>query len=385
MTIKKTLVRITNTVIWFWTQTKKNSKNHIKYMRSTKQHDRCNELNNLLSEIPKDDEGLNIWTQKTAYLVDKTILSELSKRQLSFFLAGILAYIKNESVTPSISQQAFVDAYEETNGACQEIVHNILFAQHKKVREANTKPYSNNINKDTLTLGLNTKTKVLSALREDGYAVLPTRLNSNFIEKIQSAVSEMNFTNGVDRTGPVSLIRPDQPPADCNVCHAVRTDLYNNGIIESLSRDELFISCIEEYLGSNVKVIDRNLWYTFPAKTASSEAAQLFHYDLDTMRWIKVFIYLSDVKEENGPHEYVKGTHKIGKKHPKLLLRSYSRLTDKEVDKYYKNKRTKLLGKAGTIILADTRCYHKGNNAKNGFRLMLEYTYAPSSLGFNFS
>ena len=45
-------------------------------------------------------------------------------------------------------------------------------------------------------------------------------------------------------------------------------------------------------------------------KGASSEAAQLFHFDMDRIRFLKVFIYLTDVGTENGPHVYVRGSHR---------------------------------------------------------------------------
>ena len=46
------------------------------------------------------------------------------------------------------------------------------------------------------------------------------------------------------------------------------------------------------------------------SKKADSEAAQMFHFDLDRIKWLKFFIYLTDVKINSGPHVYVSGTHK---------------------------------------------------------------------------
>ena len=159
-------------------------------------------------------------------------------------------------------------------------------------------------------------------------------------------------------------------------------DLEKCTILNQICNDPLLRALSSKYLSTESKLINRALWYTFPSKSASSAGAQLFHYDLDTLKWLKVFIHLSDISELNGPHEYINGSHKPGAKPAELLVRHYERLEDSEIDKYYPKKRSLLKGSAGLITLADTRCYHKGNVPTKGYRLMLQPIFAPSKVSY---
>ena len=111
---------------------------------------------------------------------------------------------------------------------------------------------------------------------------------------------------------------------------------------------------------------------------ASSEAAQLYHYDLDHMKWLKVFFYLSDVTTEQGPHTYIPVSHKIGRKNYKILQRGYARVTDAEMKDMQSEEPCSLLGEAGTVIIGDTKCFHKGTPVVAGSRLVLQPTFGPS-------
>ena len=178
-----------------------------------------------------------------------------------------------------------------------------------------------------------------------------------------------------------SILNPLNPP-DCNVADAYEIDLKADTLISSIVSDPFLVDTVSTYLGAESHLLDYCLWYTFPSASPSSDAAQLFHYDLDTLRWLKVFIFLSDVGAENGPHEYVEGSHQPGSKPISLLKRDYARLSDSEIDNFYSVNRKKLIARKGAVVLADTRCYHKGSNPTSGYRLVLQPIYAPSTFGF---
>ena len=113
----------------------------------------------------------------------------------------------------------------------------------------------------------------------------------------------------------------------------------------------------------------------------------MFHFDLDRVRWLKVFYYLNDVHSANGAHMFVPGTHRDGAIPRELLSQGYTRLSDGEVSKYFPPDTWKSIeGPMGTILFEDTRGLHKGIPVVEGHRLVLQFQYsidlfgAPSSL-----
>ena len=124
------------------------------------------------------------------------------------------------------------------------------------------------------------------------------------------------------------------------------------------------------------------MWWTFKSNNSigSSEAAQLYHYDLDHIKWLKVFIYLTDVGNEDGPHVYIPKSHISGNKNYKLLERGYSRVNDDEMSKFQKIEPKRVTGPAGSIIIGDTKCFHKGSPVISNPRLVLQPTFGPSDL-----
>jgi hypothetical protein len=126
-------------------------------------------------------------------------------------------------------------------------------------------------------------------------------------------------------------------------------------------------------------------WSTAYQKEASEEAAQLFHFDLDRIKWLKVFFYINDVTPENGPHCYIEGSHKVNAKPVDILNRGYVRIPDADLAPHYKPEAFKTVcGEAGSMFIGDTKCWHKGTPLKKGHRLVLELEYASSLFGANY-
>jgi ectoine hydroxylase-related dioxygenase (phytanoyl-CoA dioxygenase family) len=151
--------------------------------------------------------------------------------------------------------------------------------------------------------------------------------------------------------------------------------------------DPVINSLVRFYLRTAIQVRHVSLWHSFPAVNfqPESELAQLFHFDLDEFRWLKLFIFLTDVDLENGPHVYIPGTHKPGSKSSELLKRGYSRITDDDMELYHpRSTWREILCEAGTMVLADTRCWHKGAPVLDGVRSVLQPEYAPSSFSKEF-
>ena len=89
---------------------------------------------------------------------------------------------------------------------------------------------------------------------------------------------------------------------------AVRYDLDEADVVRSLAAqrllaDESLLAVAQEYLeAAPVQDMVAMWWSTAAEEQPSSAAAQLYHFDLDRLRFLKVFVYLSDVDDSAGPH-----------------------------------------------------------------------------------
>ena len=164
-----------------------------------------------------------------------------------------------------------------------------------------------------------------------------------------------------------------------------------NAISEELIFEPTFINIAKNYFGSTPHFSNLDMWWS-PAKRqklnfdteAANKSAQMFHFDLDKIQFLKVFIYLNDISVHNGPHEYVEGSHKINSKPKELRDLGYKRLPDNLVRKYYpQDKIKKILGSKGTIFVGDTSCYHRGVPPSADHRLLLVIEYSNSLFGGN--
>jgi Phytanoyl-CoA dioxygenase (PhyH) len=156
---------------------------------------------------------------------------------------------------------------------------------------------------------------------------------------------------------------------------AVHSDFF-----QKLAFDPYILSMVSQYLGCAPVHVQTNLWFSFPTlkdKNNLSTNAQMYHQDKEFTKFIKVFIYLSDVGPDNGPHAYIEGSH-VDEAHT-YGIRFSDRIADEDVSKYYAPERIKsLVGPAGTIAFGDTSCVHKGVPVEAGYRLMLQLEYASS-------
>ena len=75
--------------------------------------------------------------------------------------------------------------------------------------------------------------------------------------------------------------------------------------------------------------------------------AQMFHFDYDSFNFLKVFIYLSDVDESNGPHSVVKYSHNPFPANLIDHISPYCRLDDHVIRQVYGSSNERIMGKRG--------------------------------------
>jgi len=153
----------------------------------------------------------------------------------------------------------------------------------------------------------------------------------------------------------------------------------------SFALSDPVLNVVNAYRGLWTKMINIDNVYTrpFPA-SARRVGAQNWHRDPGDLHLTKVFVYFSDVDEEAGPFEYVKGSARGGR-YGHLWPRSVRHGVyppPEELERLVAPEdRVVMKGRAGTIIFCDTSGLHRGGFAKSNPRTLSDLTYvSPASV-----
>lgn len=153
--------------------------------------------------------------------------------------------------------------------------------------------------------------------------------------------------------------------------------------IAALAIDPTILSIARKYLGVEPVLLGARVWWSFASEIDCKQQMSLgqgFHYDLDGYRALAFFFYLTDVKEVNGPHVCVRGSHK--QKPLKSLLSLAKGREDAEINSWYEpSRQITVCGKAGSGFAEDIFCYHKGTHPTAGERLILQLRYGLRKYG----
>ncbi len=158
-------------------------------------------------------------------------------------------------------------------------------------------------------------------------------------------------------------------------------DCIANRGVQRLVGDPVFLGVEESCLGTLPLFSQIGLWWS-PAvdKWPHQDAAQRFHFDFDAPpAWLKLFVYLTDVGPYNGPHIFVRGSHRPGNPASGPLLEDgYVRMSDGQIDSAFgADNVISIQGGRGTVFFADTRGFHKGLAPIASHRLIAVFLYGP--------
>ena len=103
-----------------------------------------------------------------------------------------------------------------------------------------------------------------------------------------------------------------------------------------------------------------------------------WHRDHPNVKQSKSIVYLTDVSLQNGPFQYIEGSHTSRAVYRDCYKYGYdqfqSRFTEQEVQYLLENEPERLktfTAEAGTVILTDTRGIHRGKPIETGERYAL--------------
>jgi len=301
---------------------------------------------------------------------------------LGGLLAGLLLYIASKK-TPSFGYKSMIHLFCITGGRSNDWLSTIIGILKPFYDFSGLQGVLGDVD------GLE-KEHILSNLRKKGYHVFDKRLSDEICNKLlQFALS--NKCNSCPMDGADSFktsrgVYPrDNPKA---VRYEFTTeDLLTNVDFQSLISDMTLGALAQEYLGARpiIDVIGM-WWHTGYSDKPDMQSAQYYHFDMDRPKWLKYFIYLTDVTSESGSHMFIEGSHLAGGVADSMLKKGYARLSDEEVDGHYgRDKVVEFVAPRGTIIAEDTRGLHKGKHVKKGDRLILQIQFSNSLFGASYS
>lgn len=225
---------------------------------------------------------------------------------------------------------------------------------------------------------------VMQCLKNDGFFVeerFLDRLSTKAIEEFSlKTLGSYRLTDQgdggqtdlyYDRNNPLA-VRYDYSPTTALLCPQIQRTLA----------DQRILAIAQNYLQSEPIFDFVAMWWHAKSKNPDKNAAQYFHFDMDRLRWIKFFFYVTDVGSENGPHVFIPKSHSDQGIPFTLRKRGYTRLPDADVERYFpRNGWKSFSGSAGTMIAEDTRGLHKGAHVEKGDRLLFQFQFTSSLYG----
>ncbi len=131
------------------------------------------------------------------------------------------------------------------------------------------------------------------------------------------------------------------------------------------------LTTVEGVFGCKPTIGYMSSWWSIPTRDGIARHAENFHRDVDDVHFLKLFIYLDDVEDSSGPHEYIRGSAGIDR------LNAIRRYTDEEVSAAFgRERQVTFTGPAGTVFLENTFGLHRGQPVRVGRRLILQIVYS---------
>lgn len=213
-----------------------------------------------------------------------------------------------------------------------------------------------------------TSSRIAQELARDGVALLPAFVPEDTVRRIKAHLVGASLK---ERFPPCrSGFTVDEVPANVHVAEYATDHILASPDVLALANHPTLIAAAAAYLGCKPTISNLSIWWSLPADGTAQEAEN-YHRDVDDWRFVKLFVYLSDVDDGTGPHCFVRGSHRS----PRFLR--IRRIADAEVaDAFARQDQLKLHGRVGDAFLEDTFGLHKGQPPTRARRLLFQVQYS---------
>jgi len=214
-----------------------------------------------------------------------------------------------------------------------------------------------------------------AALERDGYHVLAPPLSPRQLDEVTGHLARFRCRDPY-RPALGSFDPAAGAPPPTHVAFYEPEAVVSCPHVFALANDPFILGVVERALGCKPTVGYLAAWWSFKGHDVG-EQAELFHRDLDDWRFFKLFVYLTDVDAEAGPHAFVPGSQAV----PRLLR--VGRYSDDQIAAAFGTGAVHYFtGARGTAFLEDTFGLHRGLPPRSRNRLVLQVVYSLGALPY---
>ncbi len=236
--------------------------------------------------------------------------------------------------------------------------------------------------------------KALELLRRDGFCPLGNILTAAQLSEIHAYFDPLPLSDQAAMSGAV-FARSALPPT-VNVAEYSAEAIAGAPHLLPLTLGPEVLPVVSNYLGVPPSIPYLSSWWSLHGRSEARDA-QLFHIDSHDFKWLKLFVYLTDVDATTGPHVVVRGSHNHEQRSARFrdlnqrdaetakalsfAVNNNKRFRDDHVEALYGAENfIEVTGRAGDAFLVDTAAIHKGLLPAAGDRLIFQalYTMIPT-------
>jgi hypothetical protein len=289
-------------------------------------------------------------------------------RQVLSVAKGLLDYHRNCDVSPE-SRRAVLDLHCATNARFTDRLASLFSVIYPARRPSTLRGALGSFTADE-------QRKIAVQIDRDGFYVFETKIPAHICDEIEKfCLTTPCQIEGSDKR---AIFYPREIVS--KTYRVSEADIIRCRAVQGLMADPVFHGLAETYLRFASTLSGVNAWWLAPyGDKPGGDAAEEFHFDFDPPpRWLLFFTYLTSVGPDNGPHVFVRGSHKAGLPQAEALVRrGYVRIPDQDIEQAFRRENVvEILGQRGTVMAVDTRGFHKGKMPTRGHRLMLQLSYS---------
>jgi len=215
------------------------------------------------------------------------------------------------------------------------------------------------------------QTNLLNALNLDGVVTIPNYYSADQCDVMKDEIDTMLMNDSVTKWY-------DDAKSDSRI---YASHLHSKNIT-GFHKDDYLREIGEAYSKSTL-INSHTLGAKLIPKSNNLGSGGGWHRDSVYQLQYKAIAYLTDVAEDNGPFEYILGSH-----HKSTIFKSirengfeanHNRFTEEEIEQFMQSnsnlKEQLFTAKKGTVILVDTSGIHRGTPIKKNSRYALTNYY----------
>ncbi len=235
-----------------------------------------------------------------------------------------------------------------------------IFQKIEKFIFTNKNKNSNQTNKDII--------KKNSELKKNNFIFFEEIFEKNEIKNLQ--VKFKNEKNLIDVYTDNKNFSCQKRPISARMGYIPTEHIFNDEIVLKAANNKNLVSLLDNYFNCKYSLDWAWAWWSFESKE-KDHGPQNFHRDYESLNFIKVFVYLTDViNNDDGCHEFVLSSSYINQFYKR------KRFDQNYIKNKFKNNVIKIFGKAGTTFIVDTYGIHRGVKPKAKDRLVLSLLYS---------